>query len=1144
MEFLHRSRPQQDLWKWLLLLVSLIPGLLAKAQQPTSVLSKKISISFAGENMANALQKIEKNAGLKLAFNADNTTGYKAPVSSFNDKPLEQVLKGLFQNTPLSFKEVNGYIIITKEAGSKPTQPAPPKDPGKVSGKITDEESKQAVAGASIRIGKKGAVSDEHGQFSIALPPGNYTATISSVGYTWMELPGIVVQDDSIINLNITLQKDKRQLGEVTVRADRVITTSDRKLVNEIRTATGVVSGISSEQITISVDRSASEVARRVAGVALLDGFISIRGMTPRYNPVYLNNAFLPSTDPNKRAFNFDLLPSSVIDRMMVYKSPAPELPADFAGGVVKVYTKKSVPVRRLEISLNAQYRTGNKFFDNHTQAGSGKYDWLGYDDGTRTMPSNMPRNPYGMLILPGLDNTPNAYTLANERLTDALLQRSTKSWNLQQIYHPADIQGDATYYTYLKLGKMKLNSVTVGRYEMQRTYYRNNTARSANMYADTVFPAHGVPLTPLYPYNYRISYDSVYASNVRLAAMQHLSLIIDANHEISAMGLLNHSTKQTLQINTLNEWNTAERSSLFFRRIENAYNTQDIYLGMLSGTHKIGKDQHLIEWTGSYSKALMKDPNQFSNVYDPDDASIEGDVAGHGKLNITENTLWKLYTGTRRNTVVGRFSDGEGAEQRWQGNLDYTLKPLARQKEFLVRTGAYFESRRKNYFYSALSYRDFPEFYYNAEPWKNLGDTLQQLMKSGDVRMHTAIQEVGLGGTLTNGYSAIFDNLAGYIATNLPLKIRWPFGKRPVMKLDIYGGARLEYSKRRVLSTKGEEFLYEYAANSSGQQVIVGTAAPTHQHFWLPSISATLHMNEYWQLRMSYGKTLNRPELRELSPYATYNPADGFTYIGRPTLHDARIDNYDLRLEWYPSPGETVSAGVYYKHIKEPIEETMAPTNTGIPGFTHTNLPYARIYGAEIEVRKQLDFLGSNIFRHMGLIVNACYNYTEASNIAMMPALPAENYYPGGNTRQFTGAAPWIVNAGLFYDHKASGSRISLQYNVMADRIIANTSGSFVTELEPPMLERSRNLVDLSILQKINKWISVRVAAQNLLNASIRHYVDNDFNKKFNTAPSYFEWHLKGRLGDVTEKYIQGDYYVRDYKPGIYYTLGFQFSL
>jgi outer membrane receptor protein involved in Fe transport len=494
---------------------------------------------------------------------------------------------------------------------------------------------------------------------------------------------------------------------------------------------------------------------------------------------------------------------------------------------------------------------------------------------------------------------------------------------------------------------------------------------------------------------------------------------------------------------------------------------------------------------------------------------------------------------------VVGRFYDGEGNEQRWQGNLDYALKPLSLHKEFFIKAGAYFESRRKNYFFSSLAYRDYPALSFSKDPWTNLGDSIQERLANGGGPMHIGIQQVGVGGAETNGYKALFDNVAGYLAANVPLSFRWPFGNRPAMKLDIYGGVRLEYSKRRVYTTDGKELLEEYLPNSSGQQVLVGTAPPAKQYFWLPSVSARMHFNDYWQLRLSYGKTLNRPDLRELSPFITYNPAEGFTYLGKPTLHDARIDNYDLRLEWYPSAGETVSVGFYYKHLKEPIEETMASTNTGIPGFTHSNMPYARILGTEIEVRKQLSFLGDNIFRHMGLIVNACFNFTEASNRAMLMSSPTlENYYPGGNTRPFIGAAPWIVNAGLFYDHKRSGSRISLQYNVMADRVIMNTSGPNVWDLEPWVWERSRHLLDLSVLQKVNKWLSVRVAAQNILNAPIRHYVDNDFNKKFNTAPSYFEWHVKGMVYDVTEKYIQGDYYVRDYKPGIYYTLGFQFSL
>lgn len=1123
-----------------------LPVLLMLLLLPAKVLAQeaRYSVKFEQGSLEQALGVLRSTTGVSIAFSKEEIKGVSVKATQYEHKTVEQILQSLVTDLPFTI-EKRGAAWLVKKAPDKQEQPVPNKGPGQVKGKIIDEENGQPVIGATIRFGNKGTTSGADGSFHFSLPAGSYTATVTYVGYASREISGIEVTDNGTFPLEVILKRDKGQLGEVTIKADRVVTSTERRLINEIRTSTGVVSGISSEQITISVDRSASEVVRRVAGITLQDGFINIRGMTPRYNPVFLNNTYLPSTDPNKRAFNFDLLPSSVIDRIMVYKSAAPELPADFAGGVVKVYTKKSVPIRRFELSLNTQYRTGNKFFDNHTSSGGGKYDWLGYDDGTRAMPNNMPRNPYGEIILPDIVPIANNYKLANEVVTDALLERSKKAWNLRQTNHPVDMQADATYYTYANIGKMRLNSVTVGRYESQRLYFKTEVARNANRYKDTVFPKDGTPLTPFYQYNYRLSYDSVYSSQVRVAGMQHLSLIINPDHELTAMGLYNHNTKEVLQINTLREWFTESGASLFPRRFENAYNTQDLYLGMLGGTHKMGGNKHLLEWSGSYSKAYLKDPNQFSNSFDMDENSYEGDKQGFGRLTITDSTLWKLNTGTRKNTVVGRFADAQGEEDRWQGNMDYTIKPLDNHTDFLIRAGGYVESRKKNYFTSSLAFRDFPNMPFSKTPWETLGTDLGAALREEGVRMHTGIQEVGVGLTQTSGYQAVFDNLAGYLATNIPLRFKSPFNNAKTMQLDIYGGVRIEYSERKVLTTSGEQILYEYRPNPSGQQEIAGYASPVHQTFVLPSATATLHVNDKWQIRASYGKTLNRPELRELSPYLTYNPAEGSTYIGKPTLHDARIHNIDLRLEWYPSEGEAISAGVYYKKMEEPIEETMALTNTGIPGYTHSNLPYSRIYGAEIEIRKKLDFIGGAIFKHMGIIANACYNHTTASNETLLAGQTVTNYFPGGTTRPFMGAAPWIVNAGLFYDNKATGSRFSLQYNVYGDRMLANTSGVIIALLEPWTFERSRNLMDISLLQKITNWVSIRVAAQNLLNSPIRQYVDGDFNQRYNADPTLFTWNVKTDNGQSLDlKYIQGDYYTRNYKPGVYYSVGFQFNL
>ena len=96
--------------------------------------------------------------------------------------------------------------------------------------------------------------------------------------------------------------------------------------------------GISAQQIQKSQDRDASQVVRRVPGVSIQDDrFVIIRGLNERYNTVMLNDAITPSTEVDVKSFSFDLIPSTAIDRMMIYKSGAPELPGEFAGGIIKI---------------------------------------------------------------------------------------------------------------------------------------------------------------------------------------------------------------------------------------------------------------------------------------------------------------------------------------------------------------------------------------------------------------------------------------------------------------------------------------------------------------------------------------------------------------------------------------------------------------------------------------------------------------------------------------------------------------------------------------------------------------------------------------------------------------------------------------
>src|SRR5581483_5809104 len=65
--------------------------------------------------------------------------------------------------------------------------------------------------------------------------------------------------------------------------------------------------------------------------------------------------------------------------------------------------------------------------------------------------------------------------------------------------------------------------------------------------------------------------------------------------------------------------------------------------------------------------------------------------------------------------------------------------------------------------------------------------------------------------------------------------------------------------------------------------------------------------------------------------------------------------DNFDLRYEWYPSPGEIISVSGFYKNLDKPIE--LVETQSG-GYFSYQNQFRAKNYGVEMEVRKSLGFI------------------------------------------------------------------------------------------------------------------------------------------------------------------------------------------
>lgn len=186
---------------------------------------------------------------------------------------------------------------------------------------------------------KIGTTSDIDSQYQfLNLPKGNYSLKATFVGYKEYNKQ---IQIDSTTNLNILLNEDTKILQEVVVKQVAKKETATA-LINTLKASYIVADGLSIESIKKTPDRTVGDALKRVSGVTIQnDKFVLVRGLADRYNSALLNKSILPSTEPDRRAFSFDIIPTSLIDNIIINKGASANLPGDFAGGLVQITTKE-----------------------------------------------------------------------------------------------------------------------------------------------------------------------------------------------------------------------------------------------------------------------------------------------------------------------------------------------------------------------------------------------------------------------------------------------------------------------------------------------------------------------------------------------------------------------------------------------------------------------------------------------------------------------------------------------------------------------------------------------------------------------------------------------------------------------------------
>lgn len=264
---------------------------------------------------------------------------------------------------------------------------------GKITGKIFDKSNNEPLIGSVVLVEGTtiGAQTNFDGVYELNnLNPGTYKLVFKYVSYETKVVEGINVSAGKVTNLDMSMAESGRNLQEV------VVTSSFKKeslgaMYTLQKNNIAISDGISSDLIKKSPDKNTSDVLKRVSGTSIQDNkFVVIRGLADRYNTATLNNAMLPSSEPDKKAFSFDIIPSNLIDRITINKTASANLPADFAGGVIQVVTKDIPEENFLDfntsIGFNSQ-STFRKFISN----GHNASDYLGFSNGDRNLTDAFP---------------------------------------------------------------------------------------------------------------------------------------------------------------------------------------------------------------------------------------------------------------------------------------------------------------------------------------------------------------------------------------------------------------------------------------------------------------------------------------------------------------------------------------------------------------------------------------------------------------------------------------------------------------------------------------------------------------------------------------------------------------------------------
>jgi TonB-dependent receptor len=319
------------------------------------------------------------------------------------------------------------------------------------------------------------------------------------------------------------------------------------------------------------------------------------------------------------------------------------------------------------------------------------------------------------------------------------------------------------------------------------------------------------------------------------------------------------------------------------------------------------------------------------------------------------------------------------------------------------------------------------------------------------------------LSNATLNDYDLTEKVLAGYAMANID------FGR-----FAIIGGWRVEHTKTDV----------------SGFRLVgqTGTVTPVSQQgkytTFLPNLHLRFEPSEDLVVRFAYTRTLGRPQYPQLKPggaltFTEITPGnfEGEFAEGNADLKPYVSDNLDASAEWYFARGGLLSAGVFYKKIRDPIfgfRQTLSGVT--LEGRTYSRLEYTQprnadsgeIRGVELNYQQQFDFL-PGFWSGFGAAANV--TVTDSSLTV-----------PGRGELAFPAQSSLLYGAQLFYQAGRVEAALSYHHTGYAIQGLGASN-------DADTYDDDYRRLDAKVSYQLTSNIEVYVDLQNLSDEVLREY-------------------------------------------------------